>query len=173
MFDFSQDDLRGNKEGRISARQKEWLDKLGSTTVKWGGVTFWIAIAFVPIFAIFILALFLINENTRTLMRASFPMLAATLCIVVVAIFVFSFLGIKRARSQAAEIAKVELLVAEGIARLGETRSPRWGTGYFLDIGETRFAIDARDKFQEGQRYRVYYGRVSSWNLILSYERIS
>ncbi len=173
MFDFTQDDLRSNNEGRISARQREWLEQLGRTTIKWGGTTFWIAVAFLPIPVILILALFLMNEGARKLLISSFPMLAAALCLVVFSIIGFSFLGNKKARSQAGEPAKVELLIAEGSAKLGETHSARWGKGYYLAIDETRFAFDARNKFQEGQRYRVYYGRISTGNLILSYEKIS
>jgi hypothetical protein len=100
-------------------------------------------------------------------------MFAVALCFVLLAILLFSVLSRSIAQKRAVEVARAEFLTAEGIAKLGETHSAQWGSGYYLEIGEIRFAVDARNSFEDGKRYRVYYGRTPAGNLILSYEKIS
>jgi hypothetical protein len=173
MFDFTQDDLKANQTCKISARQQEWLAQLGRTTNRWGGATLWVGLVFMFIFVVLILTLFLMNEGTRKVLLSASPILAAALCFVFLGIILFSFLGRRVTQNQAGQIAQAEFLVADGTAKLGETHSAKWGTGYYLEIGETRFSIDARNKFEEGKRYRVYYGRIPQGNLIFSYEKIS
>jgi hypothetical protein len=173
MFNFIEDDLRSNRAGQISTRQQEWLVQLARTTSRWGGATLWVGLVFMIFFVFLILALFMINDGTRKLLLSASPMLAAALCFVLLAIILFSLLGRGIAQKRAAELAKAELLTAQGAAKFGETHNPKWGKGYYLEIGETHFAIDARNSFEEGVRYRVYYGRVPTGNLILSYEKIS
>lgn len=173
MFDFTQGDLGSNRAGHISARQREWLDRFGSTARGRGGATLWAALAFLPIPIILILALFLMNRGPRALLISSLPILAAAGCLVVTGILVFAYLGGRKARGGAAEPLVLDLRIAEGRAELGETHSARWGTGYFLTVAETRFNIDARGKFQDGERYRVYHVSSPAGNIILSHERIS
>lgn len=173
MFNFTDDDLRSNQAGRISARQQEWLTQLGRTSIRWGGATLWVGLVFMFFFVFLILALFMMNENTRKLLISASPMFAVALCFILLAILLFSVLSRSIAQKRAAEVSQAEFLAAEGIAKFGETHNPKWGTGHYLEIGEIRFAIDARDGFAEGQRYRVYYGKISTGNLILSFEKIS
>lgn len=173
MFNFTNDDLRSNQAGRISARQQAWLTQLGRTSIRWGGATLWVGLVFMFFFVFLILALFMMNEGTRKLLVSASPMFAAALCFVLLAILLFSILSRSIAQKRAAEVSQAQLLSAEGMAKLGETRSAQWGTGYYLEIGETRFAIDARNSFEEGECYRVYYGKIPAGNLILSYEKIS
>jgi hypothetical protein len=173
MFNFIEDDLRSNRAGQISARQQEWLTQLGRTTSRWGGATLWVGLVFMIFFVVLILALFMMNEGTRKLLLSASPMFAAALCFVLLAIILFSLLGKAIAQKRATELAQAEFLTAEGPAKLGETHNPKWGKGHYLEIGETHFALDARNNFEEGERYRVYYGRIPLGNLILSYEKIS
>lgn len=173
MFNFTDDDLRSNQAGRISTRQQAWLTQLGRNTVRWGGTTLWVGLFFMIFFVFLILALFMINAGTRKLLISASPIFAVALCFVLLAILLFSVLSRSIAQKRAAEVSQAEFLTTEGIAKLGETHSAQWGTGYYLDIGETRFAIDARNSFEEGERYRVYYGKISSGNLILSFENLS
>ncbi len=173
MFDFTQDDLRSNQRGQVSARQQEWLTQMTRTTNRWGGVTLWVGLIFMIFFTCVVLGLFMMNEGTQKVLVSALPILAVILCFVILAIILFSFLGKRVTQKQAEQIMQAEFLTAEGTAKLGETQSARWGSGYFLEIGETRFAIDARNKFEEGKRYRVYYGRIPHGSLIFSYEKIS
>jgi hypothetical protein len=173
MFDFSQDDLMANQAGRISARQQEWLAQMARTTNRWGGATLWVGLFFMMFAVCLILSLFMMNEDTQKVLASASPMLAAAVCFVFLAIILFSFLGKRVTQKQAEQIVHAEFLTAEGTAKLGETFNPRWGSGYYLEIGETRFAVDARNKFEEGKQYRVYYGRIPDGNLIFSYEKIS
>jgi hypothetical protein len=173
MFNFIEDDLRSNRAGQISARQQQWLTQLGRTTSRWGGTTLWVGLVFMIFFVFLILALFMMNADTRKLLISASPMLAAALCFVLLAILLFSLLSRGIVQKRAAELVRAELLTAEGAAKLGETHNPKWGKGYYLEIGEIRFAIDARNNFEEGERYRVYYGRIPTGNLILSYEKVS
>jgi hypothetical protein len=172
MFNFTNDDLRSNQAGKISIRQQEWLAQLARTTTRWGGATLWVGLVFMIFFVFLILALFMMNEGTRKLLVSASPMLAAALCFVFLAILLFSVLSGSIAQKRAAEASQAELLNVEGIAAFGETHSPQWGTGYYLEIGETRFAMDARNIFEEGKRYRVYYGKIPTGNLIFSYEKV-
>jgi hypothetical protein len=172
MFNFTNDDLRSNQAGRISVHQQEWLAQLGRSTIRWGGATLWVGLAFMIFFVFLILALFMMNEGTRKLLISASPMFAAALCFVVLAILLFSVLSRSIAQKRATEVSQAEFLTAEGIAKFGETHNPKWGTGYYLEIGEIHFAIDARNSFEEGERYRVYYGKISTGNLILSYEKL-
>jgi hypothetical protein len=173
MFDFTQDDLRFNQSGRISPRQQEWLAQMARTTNRWGGATLWVGLFFMIFAVCLILSLFMMNQETQKVLVSASPMLAVAVCFVFLAILLFSFLGKRVTQKQAEQITQAEFLTAEGIAKLGETFSPRWGSGYYLEIGETRFAVDARNKFEEGQRYRVYYGKIPTGNLIFSYEKTS
>lgn len=173
MFNFKHDDLQANQAGQISARQQDWLAQLGRNTTRWGGATLWVGLVFMIFFVVLIFALFVMNEGTRKLLISASPILASALCFVVLAIILFSLLGRGIAQKRATELAQAELLTTEGIAKFGETHNPKLGTGYYLEIGETHFAIDARNSFEEGARYRVYYGRISTGNLILSHEKIS
>jgi hypothetical protein len=173
MFDFTQDDLRFNQQGQISTRQHEWLAQMARTTNRWGGATLWVGLVFMMFAVCLILGLFMMNEDTQKVLVSASPMLAVAVCFVFLAILLFSFLGRRVTQKQAEQIVQAEFLTAEGIAKLGETFNPRWGSGYYLEIGETRFAVDARNKFEEGKRYRVYYGRIPNANLIFSYEKIS
>ena len=173
MFNFTDDDLKSNQAGRISTRQQAWLMQLGRTTRRWGGTTLWVGLFFMLFFVFVILALFMMNQGTRKLLVSASPILAVALCFVLLAIVLFSILSRGIAQKRAAEVSQAQFLTTEGIAKLGETHNAQWGRGYYLDIGETRFVIDARNNFEEGERYRVYYGKTSTGNLILSYEKLS
>jgi hypothetical protein len=173
MFDFTQDDLRSNQRGQISTRQQEWLAQMARTTVRWGGTTLWVGLFFMIFAVCLILSLFTMNEDSRKLLASASPMLAAAFCFVFLGIILFSLLSRRVTEKQAMEFTQAALGSVEGIAKLGETFNPRWGHGYYLEIGETRFAVDARNNFEEGKRYRVYYGSVPRVNLIFSYEKIT
>jgi hypothetical protein len=173
MFEFKQDDLRFNQEGRISPYQEIWLAQMGRATVRWGGATLWVGLAFLVLAMCLILGLFMMNEGTQKLLISASPILAAALCFLLLGVILFSLLGRRVTQKQAGEFNEVQLRSVEGIAKLGETFNPKWGSGYFLEIGEVHFGVDARNKFEEGERYRVYYGSVHNANLIFSYEKIS
>lgn len=173
MFDFTQDDLRSNQAGRISTRQQEWLAQMARTTNRWGGATLWVGLFFMIFATCVVLGVFMMNEGSQKVLISASPVLAVALCFVFLAVILFSLLSRRVTQKQAAELTEAALGSVEGIAKLGETFNPRWGHGYYLEIGETRFAVDARNNFEEGKRYRVYYGRIPNANLIFSYEKIS
>ena len=173
MFDFTQDDLRSNQSGRISPRQQEWLAQMARTTNHWGGATLWIGLVFMIFATCVVLGVFMMNEGSQKVLISASPILAVALCFVFLAIILFSLLSRRVTQKQAAELTNAGFGSVEGIAKLGETFNPRWGHGYYLKIGETRFSIDARNRFEEGKRYRVYYGKIPTGNLIFSFEKIS
>ncbi len=169
-------DLEQQFTGNIALKTMEGTAKLVASMIKSAfkaSFLSWVGLVFMIFFTCVVLGLFMMNEGTQKVLVSAFPILAVVLCFVFLAIILFSFLGKIVTQKQAEQIVQAEFLTVEGTAKLGETHSARWGSGYFLEIGETRFAIDARNKFEEGKRYRVYYGRIPHGSLIFSYEKIS
>src|SRR5687768_15161753 len=104
MFDFTQDDLKANQAGRISAHQQEWLAQMARTTNRWGGATLWVGLVFMSFAVCLILSLFMMNEGTQKVLVSASPMLAAALCFVFLGVILFSLLSRRVTQKQAAEL---------------------------------------------------------------------
>jgi len=173
MFEFTKDDLRSNQQGSISARQREWMEKQAASLRRSVGTTAWFVIAFLPIPILLILAVFMIGEGSRKLLVSAAPMLVIAFCFVIIVVSAFLFLSKLTTRKQAEEFVESQLLVTEGKAKIVKTFNPRWGSGQYLMLDEKKIMVHTGDIFEEGGHYRVYHGKTSVGEFILSHEKIS
>ena len=67
-----------------------------------------------------------------------------------------------------------KLQVVEGPVVLDEEHSSETGSGYWAIINDVEFAFGdpISSTFPEGEKFRIYYCRANTLNLILSYEKI-
>ena len=171
MFEFTEEDLKANKRGGLSPRQKEWLKMVGKGGVRLQGFNVWIAVGFMFFGLCLILALFLQNEDSRTALFAN-PMnllVFPVTIVVVLAILVFSIL---LARWQANKLESSVLSSASGAVRFDEDSSGESGTTYYVIVGKKKFkfAEDMSHAFREGEKYKVYYCKSGFYEFVMSYE---
>ena len=174
MFEFTEDDLKANKRGQLSQRQKEWLKMVGKGGVRLQSFNVWIAIGFMFLGLCLILALFLQNENTRAALFANpsnvwiFPILV----VVVASILALSLL---LARWNANKLQNAVLSSASGKARFDRDSSGQSGiTTYYVIIGGKKFKFgdDVSGAFKEGEKYKFYYCKAGFYEFVMSYELV-
>ena len=172
LFDFTEEDLKLNKRGQVSPRQREWLNMTarGIRSSSWTSVYVTVSFLFLGLFII--LALYLQNEDSRAALFSNplnllvFP---ATM-LAVAAILAFS---IWLARRISQRLMNAQIQSAQGKVRLDE-ESGEGGTTYYVFVGKKKFAFgeDMSSTFKEGEKYMVYYCRAGVFEMVLSMERM-
>jgi hypothetical protein len=173
-FQFTNEDLKFNQQGAISPRQKEWMEKNVVAAKNFSRVTLWIVIVFFPMLLCFIVSLLFSNENMRTVVMSASPVAWLVLGLFPVFIAGAIMVGMFISRQRTRNFLEARLMVAEGRATLHTTHNPHYGTGYFMMLDDTKIGIVWRDKFEEDQRYRVYYCKSrDGYEFLMSFERLS
>jgi hypothetical protein len=175
IFEFTQDDLRANQRGLITARQRAWLQGLagGIERFSWSSAT--LALGFVLLGTCLILGLYLQNEGSRAALFSSplnVLLLGAAAAVGTAAIAFSVFM----ARRQAQSIARAALQRVEGMVRLEQDFAPNSAiTSYRVFIGNHRFSFgdDMSSIFHEGGKYRVFFCKSGVYQLILSLEQLT
>jgi len=173
-FEFTNEDLRFNQQGVISPRQKEWMQKNVTTAGNFSKVTLWIVLAFFPILLCFIVSLLFSNESMRGVVMSASPAAWVVMCLAPLFIIGSVGVGMYISRRRAENFLESRLLVATGKAKLHTTHNARWGTGYYMMLDDTKIGIVWKDKFEEDERYKVYYCKSpEGYDFLMSFEKLS
>lgn len=173
-FDFTDEELRSNKNGILSPRQKGVLKATASgiRTNSKSGV--WIILFFLALGACIILAMF-IGTMDKQRLQVLGPQLLLGLCFTAFAVSIITVLSIFLSRRTADRLESAPLLSAEGIVSHDSDYSVESGIkSYYVYFGKKRFvfADDMSRFFPEGANFRVYYCKVGQIELIMSFERV-
>ena len=173
MFEFNEEDLKLNKRGQLSPRQKEWLKSVahGTRSFSWTGAFVIAAFAFLGL--CITLGLYLQNEDSRTALLANpSNLLIFPVTILVVAVVIV--LSIALAYWNAKKLENATLLSVTGDIRLDEDASSKGGTTYYVFVGKKRFAFgeDMSRVFKEGSKHKVYYCKPGMYEFVMSSEEV-
>jgi hypothetical protein len=175
MYEFTEDDLKANKRGQLSASQRDWLKGVGQGGVRMQGFNVWIAIGFLFLGLCLILAMFLQNEDTRAALFAN-PLNFWIFPILIVVVLGILGLSLLLARWNANKLGNAALSSASGNVRLDYDSSGESGiTTYYVIVGRKKFkfADDMSRTFKEGEKYRVYYCKAGFHEFVMSYEKLT
>jgi len=114
------------------------------------------------------------NEDSRAALFSNPLNLLVFPAIIVIVGLVLAF-SVWLARRISELLKKADLKVAEGKIRLDSHFNSGAGfTSYYVYVGKKRFGFtdDMSHTFKEGEKYRVYYVKVSAYELIMSYEKM-
>ena len=174
IFEFTREDLKSNRAGYISRRQREWLDRIAGGMVRSSRSNAIIALGFVFLGLILILFLYMQNESSRAaLFSSSLNLLLVAGAVALVLIILVLAMVLTRRRSS--ELAAARLQKTEGVVRLEQSLSPGSAiTSYYVFVGEKRFAFseDMSSVFTEGRNFRVFFIQSGPMQMILSLERM-
>lgn len=172
FYEFTEEDLKSNRNGFITARQKAWITAFAKGMSGMQRSHAKIAIIFPLIGICIFFAILLPNESARTAFFADpiFVIIFALLIPFIAGIFALSIYFADR---RSARLVEAEVKKAQGTVRFDE-ESSRVGTTYFVYVGETEFKFgeDVSSYFAEGGMYRIFYCETSMLKLILSHERV-
>ena len=174
IFEFTTEDLRANQRGQLSDRQRGWLRSTGRGIQSCSMASAPIALGFVLLGLVIMLALYLQNEDTRAALFANPEILLALAGAGVIGVAAVG-LSVFLARRQAAALTRAGLLMVQGPVRLDRSFSPGSGiTSYHVLIGDQKFSYtdDMSDTFHEGRTYRVFFCKSGPYRLIMSYEQV-
>jgi hypothetical protein len=174
IYEFTQEDLKANQNGSISAGQNAWLQSIARGVVKSSRRTFPIGIAFALFGACLILAMFLQNESTRALLFSG-PDVFIGLIVALIAVTGLLGLAIFISRRNAKKLQSAQLQSIQGEVSIDQNYSSESGlTSYYLKIGKKKFAFgdDPSSVFKEGGKYRLYYFKAGAYEMILSYDEL-
>lgn len=172
MYEFTEADLKTNKNGFVSDGQKKWLanyargiqdSKKGSYKILlfFGGLGFFI-----------IFCLLFTSDGGLNIVTAD-PAYILVLCVATLLLLVIIGIANFFTRRQVDKLTNPKLQVVEGLVVLDEEHSET-GSGYYVIINDMEFAFPepVSSDFPEGEKFRFYYCRVNTLKLILSYEKI-
>ena len=172
MFEFTEDDLKANKRGQLSQRQKEWLKMVGQGGVRLQQSQIWIAVGFMFLGLCLILGLYLQNEDSRAALFAN-PMNLLVFPAIVIVVTSILGLSLLVARWNANKLETSVLSSASGAVRLDHDSSGKSGiTSYYVFVGNKRFTFgdDMSIILKEGEKYKVYYCKAGMYEFVMSYE---
>jgi hypothetical protein len=174
MFEFNEEDLKANKRGQLSPRQKEWLKIVarGARSFSWKGAV--IIVVFMCLGLSLILALFLQNEDSRAALFSN-PANLIIFPVIVLVILGVTVLSIALAYWNARRLETATLLSVTGNIRFDEDSSGESGiTSYYVFVGKKRFTFgsDMSRTFKEGGKYKFYYCKPGMYEFVMSYEKI-
>lgn len=173
FYEFTEDDLKSNRNGFITPRQREWVKGFAKGISRSQRGTAKFAIIFPFIGLCLILGMSFSNESARAALLSD-PMNLIVLVLVVPLVIGIFLLSIFFADRRAARLSEAELKKAEGTVKLDEEHS-RVGPTYFVRVGKTEFKFgeDVSEYFAAGGTYRIFYCETSMLKLILSYEKVA
>ena len=141
MFEFTEDDLKANKRGQLSASQRDWLKGVGQGGVRVQGFNVWIAIGFLFLGLCLILAMFLQNEDTRAALFAN-PLNFWIFPILIVVVLGVLGLSLLLARWNANKLQNAALSSASGNVSFDRDSSGESGiTTYYVIVGRKKFKV--------------------------------
>ena len=172
LFDFTEEDLKLNKGGQISPRQREWLNMTarGIRGSSWTSV--YVTVGFMFLGLCIILALYLQNEDSRAALFSN-PLNLLVFPATIIAVAVILTLSILYMRRLANRLVGAQIQSAQGRVRLDE-ESGEGGTTYYVFVGKKKFAFgeDMSRTFKEGEKYKVYYCKSGVYEMVLSLEKV-
>ena len=174
MFEFTEEDLKINKRGQLSPRQKEWLKTVGKGGVRLQGFNVWIAVGFMFLGLCLILALFLQNEDSRAALFAN-PSNLLIFPIAIVVIVGILVLSMVLARWNANKLQSAVLSSVSGNVRFDRDYSSESNIAtHYVIVGKKKFkfADDMSRVFTEGEKYRFYYCKAGFYEFVMSYEQV-
>ena len=173
MFEFTEADLRSNKNGVVSERQKKWLANYargiqGSQKGGYKVILFFGGLGFSIIFC-----LLFTSDGGLNIVTAD-PTYIIALCITILMLLVIIGISNYFTRRQVSKLVNPNLQIVEGPVVLDEEHSSETGSGYYVIINDVEFAFPepVESDFSEGERFRFYYCRANTLNIILSYEKM-
>ena len=172
MFDFTEEDLKSNRRGFVSPRQREWLQMTarGIRSSSWTSV--YVTVGFLFLGLCIILALYLQNEDSRAALFSN-PLNLLVFPATILAVAAILAFSIWLARRISERLMNAQLQTAEGKVRLDE-ESGKGGTTYYVFVGKKKFSFgeDMSGVFKEGEKYKVYYCKSGIYEMVLSLERV-
>ncbi|HEX9385759.1 MAG TPA: hypothetical protein VF918_05525 [Anaerolineales bacterium] len=174
IFEFNEEDLKLNKRGQLSPRQREWLKMMvrGVRSFSWRSA--FITIGFMFLGLCIILALSFQNERSRAALLSSpvnlivligmVPLILGILALVI-------FLNYRNAN----RLENSVLSSASGAVRFDQDSSGESGiTSYYVFVGKKRFSFgdDMSAIFKEAEKYKVYYCKSGLYEFVMSYEQV-
>ena len=172
LFDFTEEDLKLNQRGQVSARQREWLNMTARGIRSLSGMNVTIAVGFLFLGLCITLALYLQNEDTRAALFAN-PLNLLVFPATILIVAVILTLSILYAGRLANRLAGAQVQSAQGKIRLDEEHG-EGGTAYYVFVGKKKFAFgeDMSRTFKEGEKYKVYYCKSGVYEMVLSLEKV-
>ena len=172
LFDFTEEDLKLNKRGQVSARQREWLNMTarGIRSSSWTSV--YVTVGFLFLGLCIILALYMQNEDSRAALFSN-PLNLLVFPATIIAVAAILAFSIWLARRISQRLMNAHIQTAQGKVRLDE-ESGEGGTTYYVFVGKKKFAFgeDMSRVFSEGERYKVYYCKAGVFEMVLSLENV-
>ena len=172
LFDFTEEELKLNQRGRVSPRQKDWLDMTarGIRSSSWTSV--YVTVGFMFLGLCITLALFLQNEDSGAALFAN-PLNLLAFPAAILAVAVILTLSILYMRRLANRLAGAQVQSAQGKVRLDEEHG-EGGTTYYVFVGKKKFTFgeDMSRTFKEGEKYKVYYCKSGVYEMVLSLEKV-
>ncbi|MFT3890102.1 MAG: hypothetical protein QM730_00575 [Anaerolineales bacterium] len=173
MFEFNEDDLKANKRGQFSPRQRSWLNGIARGTRKFSWRSAIIAIGFTLVGLCLMLALYLQNESSRKALFSS-PVNLIVLAAVIPLVMGIMALAIFVNYRNANKLENAVVSSVSGPVRCDSDSSGESGlTTYLVIVGNKKFKFgdDTSSKFQEGEKYKFYYCKAGLYEFVMSYER--
>ena len=171
IFEFTEEDLKLNKRGQVSPRQREWLNMTarGIRSTSWTSV--YVTVGFLFFGLCLILGLYLQNEDSRAALFAN-PLNLLVFPAAICAVAVILTLSILYMRGLADRLAGAQVHSAQGTVRLDE-ESAEGGRTYLVYVGRKKFAFgeEMSRTFKEGENYKVYYCKSGVYEMILSWDK--
>ena len=174
IFDFTREDLRSNRAGYVTQRQREWLNQIAGGMVRSSRSNAIIALGFVFLGLALILILYMQNESSRAALLSSMLNLLLVGGAVVLVLIILVFAIVLTGRRSSA-LAQAQLQKAEGVVRLEQSSSSGSAiTSYYVFVGSRRFAFseDMSSVFSEGSNFRVFFIESGPMQMILSLEKL-
>jgi hypothetical protein len=175
MFEFTEDDLKLNKRGQLSPRQKEWLKMVARGVRSFSWKSAFITIGFTFLGLCILLALYLQNERSRAALFSS-PVNLIVLIGMVPLILGILALTIFLNYRNANKLENSVLSSASGAIRFDQDSSGESGiTSYYVFVGKKRFTFgdDMSAVFKEGEKYKLYYCKSGVYEFVMSFEEMS
>jgi len=174
IFDFTEEDLKSNKRGHVSPRQKEWLQMTARGIRRSSWTSVYVTVGFMFLGLCIILALYLQNEDSRAALFSN-PLNLLVFPATIVAVAGILAFSVWLARRISERLMNAQLQAAEGKIRLDQESGGESGiTSYYVFIGKKKFAFseDMSRVFKEGKKYKVYYCKAGVYEFVLSLEEV-
>jgi len=174
MFEFTEEDLKGNKRGQVSPRQREWLNITARGIRKSSWTSVYVTVGFLFLGLCIILALYLQNEDSRAALFSN-PLNLLVFPATIGAVAGILALSVWLARRISKRLMNAQLQTAEGTIHLDEESGGESGiTSYYVFVGKKRIAFseDMSRVFTEGETYKVYYCKAGVYEMVLSLEKV-
>jgi len=173
MFEFTNEDLKHNKSGKLSPSQREWLKMLarGTRSFSWKGAL--ITIGFALLGLCFILVLFLQNEDSRAALLSD-PRQVMILALLIPLILGILALAIFLNSRNANKLENAVLSSVSGEVHFDSSYSSKSNiTTYYVIVGNKKFKFgyDMSSVFIEGKKYKLYYCKAGLYEFVMSYEK--